>query len=196
MCPCWPVLVTIQGVLQWRGTRFCSGTIILFSLHLTSWFHCFRSWDFSPTVCWRHPVVHFSFRWRPDCSPQFSRILPSVTPFNGSVTMALLWIVANQNHFCLVHLATFVIFPQYLVQILLALWYLYLTKSLLSGLLSTVTWHLVITPQCFQGCLLSYTHSLPHQTFTYWRHGYHSGCLNDSLTFRLRKLYCSRSHKR
>ena len=136
----------VKQVVQpvWQSAVSCKR-----GMTLTNQFYCFRSWDFSPTVCWRHPVVHFSFRWRSEGSPQLSRILPSVTPFNGSVTMALLWIVANQNHFCLVHLATFVIFPQYLVQILPALWYLYLTKLLLSGWLLTVTWHSVITPPMF-----------------------------------------------
>jgi len=48
----------------------------------------------------------------------------------------------------------------------LALCYLYLTKSFLSGLLSTITWHLIITPLMFAG-LLSYKCSSPHQTLTY-----------------------------
>ena len=44
---------------------------------------------------------------------------------------------------------------------MLALRYLYLTKLLLSGLLSTVTWHLVIAPQMFTG-LLTYIRALRH----------------------------------
>jgi len=69
-----PVLITMQGVFHWCATRFCSGTITLFSLYFASQFDCFRSLNFSSTVCWWHPLVHFSIRWWPGCSPQLSGI--------------------------------------------------------------------------------------------------------------------------